>query len=148
MRNIMKYDKFKYILNVIKGYNAKIQRISDFIEKEVCTDSYCFVDVGEELVNTLTSMLADEFDCWYYISSPSLNINDLVEGNIKKTYEDNIPENRWWDKSSRKWDNDIEYWLYEDTKKIYIGGKEVPIETEGQFYDYLVTQLLDKELKK
>ena len=148
MRNIMKYDKFKYILNVIKDYNAKIQRISDFIEKEVCTDSYCFVNVGEELVNTLTSMLADEFDCWYYISSPSLNINDLVEGNIKKTYEDNIPENRWWDKSSRKWDNDIEYWLYEDTKKIYIGGKEAPIETEGQFYDYLVTQLLDKELKK
>ena len=144
----MKYEKFKYILNVIKDYNAKIERISDFMESEVCTDSYCFINVGEELINTLTGMLADEFDCWYYISSPSLSINDLAEGNIKKTYEDNVPENRWWDKSSRRWDNDIEYWLYEDTKKIYIGGKEVPIDTEGQFYDYLVTQLLDKKLKK
>ena len=144
----MKYEKFKYILNVIKDYNSKIERISDFMESEVCTDSYCFINVGEELINTLTGMLADEFDCWYYISSPSLSINDLAEGNIKKTYEDNVPENRWWDKSSRRWDNDIEYWLYEDTKKIYIGGKEVPIDTEGQFYDYLVTQLLDKKLKK
>ena len=149
MDNIMKYDKFKYILNVIKDYNAKMDRISDFMEKEVCTDSYCMINVGEELVSTLTSMLADEFDCWYYIgSTPDINWEILVNGKPIEMKEIEPTPNEWWNKSRRRWDNDIEYWLYEDNKKIYIGGKEVPIETEGQFYDYLVTQLLDKKLKK
>ena len=149
MRDIMKYDKFKYILNVIKNYNEKIERISDFMEKEVCTDSYCMINVGGELINTLTSMLADEFDCWYYISSGNINLETLVEGKIPGVNREiEPPVNEWWDSSKGRWENDIEYWLYEDNKKIIIEGKEVPIETEGQFYDYLVTQLLDKNKKE
>ena len=148
MSNIMEYDKFKHILKVIKEYNAKMERISDFMEKEVCTDSYCMINVGEELVNTLTSMLADEFDCWYYTGFPSISMTDLIDGNIKEPYEERVPENKWWDKSFRKWDNDIEYWLYEDNKSIFIKGKEVSIGTEGQLYDYLVEQLLDKNKEK
>lgn len=147
MRAIMKYDKFKFILNTIKEYKEKVERISDFMEKEVCTDSYCMINVGEELVNVLTSMLADEFDCWYY-AGPSVSMTDLIDGKIKKSCEESTPENKWWNKSYRRWDNDIEYWLYEENKKIYIKGKEIPIDTEGQFYDYLVGQVLDKNKEK
>lgn len=149
MREIMKYAKFKHILNVIKEHNAKIERISDFMEKEVCTDSYCMVNIGEELVTTLTSMLADEFDCWYYIcTAPKIEIKDLFEGKPVQYIKEEPEINEWWEKSNRRWENDIEYWLYEDNKKIVVNGKEVPIDTEGQFYDYLVTQLLDKNLNK
>ena len=148
MKELMKYDKFKYILNVVKGYQNKIERISDFMEKEVCTDSYCIINVGDELVSTLTSMLADEFDCWYFLgSAPAVNWEILVNGQPAELKEIEPTPNEWW-KSSRRWDNDIEYWLYEDDKKIVVDGKEVPIETEGQFYDYLVTQFLDKNKKE
>ena len=52
---------------------------------------------------------------------------------------------RWWDKKVRLWENDIEYWLYEDHKKIEINGKDIPIKTLKQFYKYLVKYCVDKK---
>ena len=145
-KQIMPFEKFEYIINQIKKYEEKRDRISDFLEKEMCGNHYCLFNVGEDLQSTIIHMLADEFDCWYEIwINPE--VNDLREelGLKRDERRDGI---QWWDSSVRLWENDIEYWLYEDSKKIEIDGKEVPINTLREFYDYLVTYCVDKKKDK
>lgn len=155
MKQIMPFEKFEYIMKQIQEYEAKRGRISDFLEKELCSDSFCLFNVGEDLLTTVTSMLADEFNCWYNIYTGSKveevnkSLNEiskgwqelLKNGSIKQESDSPV----WWNPKVRRWDNDIEYWLYEDNKRIVINEKEIPIETLPEFYDYLVKYCVDKK---
>ena len=142
---IMSFDKFKYIMSQIKEYEEKREKISDFLEKEVCSDSYCTFNVGNDLVTTLTSMLADHFNCWYQISlNPSFDAFKK-EFNITEEEVKDSTTPKWWDKSCRRWDNDIEYWLYERNKVITVNDKDIPIKTLKQFYKYLIKYCVDKK---
>lgn len=119
----MPFEKFEAIMTTIMEFDKKRERISDFMEKEISTSTYCICDVGSEVETALISLLADEFKCWYGKNS---------EKGLCK----------WWE-STRNDENDIEYWLYgfiheEDKKCIYDKeGNEIKIRTLKEFYDYL-----------
>ena len=130
MLNIMSYGRFKKIMETIINYDKKIERISDFMEKEIAEDSYCFITLGRDVQQALINTLADEFNCWYSLSEK--------------------PISHWWanDKNYGA-ENDISWWLYTDpeSRVIYIQGKEVRVKTLPKFYDYLVESYMDKKLK-
>ena len=127
----------------ILEFQKKSEKIGDFINKELFIDSKGFFSVGDDLIVTLCCMLADEFNCWYQTSTnPSINQLKEAMGLEKDEREEGT---RWWDKKVRLWENDIEYWLYEDHKKIEINGKNIPIKTLKQFYKYLVKYCVDKK---
>ena len=127
----------------ILEFQKKSEKIGDFINKELFIDSKGFFSVGDDLIVTLCCMLADEFNCWYQTSTnPSINQLKEAMGLEKDEREEGT---RWWDKKVRLWENDIEYWLYEDHKKIEINGKDIPIKTLKQFYKYLVKYCVDKK---
>lgn len=145
MSNVMPFEKFEFIMTEIINYNSKSERISDFMQKEMCSDSYCYFDVGSGLLSVLISILADEFNCWFkHEYNPTLGMIRKELGLPVDEKEDtDFP--KWWDSHARSWDNDIEYWLYETPKSIKINDKEIPIKTLKEFYDYLVTYCVDKK---
>lgn len=145
MKSVMPFEKFKFILDTIKNYEEKRDKISTFFEEELCSDSWCLFTVGEDLQHALSCLLADEFNCWY-----STDYNPAVD-ELKKELGVEVCEKeqsstpKWWDNKVRSWENDIEYWLYEDSKKIIIDGEEIPIGTVKDFYNYLVKYCVDKK---
>lgn len=147
-RQIMPFEKFEYIMKQLQAYEEKRNRISDFFEEELCTDSWCLFNVGEELTDSLTCLLADEFNCWYHVELTPIATEALKElQELTKQTESKKDSDRptWWDKSIRRWDNDIEYWLFEEHKVITIEGEDIPIGTLREFYDYLVKYCVDKK---
>ena len=126
-KELMPLAKFKTIMETIIELVEKRDRISDFLEKEVCTDSWCFVTVGSELETTLMNLLADEFECWY---------------STKETPE----EYDWWNKEAdpyRGFENDIENYIYmvpDRPYEIKIREKEYHIQSIEELYDFLVEQ--------
>ena len=147
MSGVMTFEEFKYIMNQIKAHSDKMERVSDFFEKELCTDSWCLVNVGEDLANTLCCMLADHFNCWW----GDIEVTEANKIKVDQMLQDmGLPKSNpysrdWWLPNVRRYDNDIEYWLYEDNKKVTIDGKEVPIDTLEQFYNYLITYCVDRK---
>lgn len=141
----MPFKKFKYIMKQIQQYEKKRDKISDFFEDEICTDSWCYINFGENIVDTLVCLLADHFNCWYQSNwNPSIDtLKNEFKVNVEKKKESHVT--KWWDKSFRRWENDIEYFLYEENKQITINGEEVPIKTLNQFYKYLVKYCVDKK---
>lgn len=130
MLNIMSYGRFKKIMETIINYDKKIERISDFMEKEVAEDSYCFITLGRDVQTALINTLADEFNCWYSLSEK--------------------PISHWWANNKNYGsENDISWWLYTDPENrvIYIQGKEVRVKTLPKFYDYLVESYMNKKLE-
>ena len=125
---LMDFERFKYIMTVIQDFDRKREKVSDFFEENLCTSSFCYVDYGCELQNTLINMLADEFDCWYDTGAPFLG-------------HENDKSKEWWEARFNGWSNDIEYWLYDakpDNKSITINNNEVSINTLEEFYEYLI----------
>lgn len=147
MSEVMTFEEFKYIMNQIKAHSDKMERVSDFFEKELCTDSWCLVNVGEDLANTLCCMLADHFSCWW----GDIEVTEVNKIKVDQMLQDmGLPKSNpysrdWWLPNVRRYDNDIEYWLYEDNKKVTIDGKEIPIDTLEQFYNYLITYCVDRK---
>ena len=145
MTEVMPFGEFKYIMEQIQAHSEKLGRLSDFFEKELCTDSWCIVNVGEKLSNILCCMLADHFNCWWEINDTGAQ--EKVNGILESM---GLPPSKgfsreWWDETKRRYDNDIEYWLYEENKKIVIDGEEIPIETLEEFYNYLISHCVDKK---
>lgn len=129
MIDVMSYDRFKKIMEIIINYDEKLKRVSDFMEKEIAEDSYCFVTLGRDIQSTLINMLADEFDCWYSTTGK--------------------PISHWWyNEMNYGADNDISWWLYSDKgyKKITVNGVEIDLETLPKFYDYLLESYMNKKL--
>ena len=122
---LMPFPKFKYIMNKLIGFRDKKEKISDFYEKEIMTDSFCFVTLGAEVESALVNLLADEFECWYSFDKDVSNFN-------------------WWETEGYKgYENDIENWLYtisRDPKTVTINGNEIPIDSLEELYEFLVNQ--------
>lgn len=122
---VMPFEKFERIMNTLIKFKDKREKISDFIETEIATASFCVCDIGNDLETTLTSLLADEFKCWFGKHSES-------DGTCE-----------WWKYHEYGLDNDIEYWLYGslsgDEKKVVYDkdGTEIDITDLKDFYRYL-----------
>ena len=130
MKKLMSYEKFKFIMNILQEFINKRDRISDFFEKELMEDSFCFVTYGMDVERALVALLADEFDCWY-------------------SFKEDMKEFNWWTSEHHYgMENDIEDWLYpinnEEGKSIEINGKKIDITSLESFYDFLVSQYNEK----
>lgn len=142
---VMPLEEFKFIMNQIKDHSDKIERVSNFFEKELCSDSWCLFNIGDDLANTLCCMLADHFNCWWVVEDKGAK--EKVDNMLASM---GLPPSKgcsleWWDTSKRHYENDIEYWLYEDSKRITVEGKEISIETLEELYDYLIKYCVDKK---
>ena len=128
MKQLMSFDKFKHIMNVLIEFQQKKDRISDFFEKELTEDSWCIFTVGNTVEDALINLLADEFECWY-------------------SFKDDMKDYVWWT-SERAYgmENDIETWLYslDEHKSITVNEKEIDISSIESFYDFLVSQYKEK----
>lgn len=122
---LMSFPKFKFIMNKLIEFRDKREKVSNFFEKEIMTDSFCFVTLGSEVESALVNLLADEFECWYSFDKDISNFN-------------------WWETEGYKgYENDIENWLYtisRDTKTVIINGNEIPIDSLEELYEFLVNQ--------
>ena len=130
-KELMSAEKFIVIMNTLIEHQANKNRISDFFEKELMKDSWCFLTFGNELEDTIVHMLADEFDCWFIFT-------DFENKELPCT---------WWDGENHYgYGNDIEEWLYsmDDKKVITVNGVEHDVTDLGVFYDYLVEQYNEK----
>ena len=128
MKELMPYDKFKYIMEVILEFQQKRDRVSDFFEKELMEDSWCLITFGTPIESALISMLADEFDCWY-------------------SFKEKVEEFDWWREPKYcGMENDIETWLYslDEQKSITVNGREIDISSVESLYDYLVSSYKEK----
>ena len=118
----MTFDKFEVIMETIQKFINKKEKFADFLETEICTDSYCMVNFGYEIEEVLISLLADEFKCWY-----SFREND------DKNYN-------WWENRTAI-ENDIENFFYKisnEQQVIEVDGKTFVIKTIKDLYDYLI----------
>lgn len=127
---LMSFPKFKFIMNKLVEIRDKKERISDFFEKELMTDSFCYITLGAQIEDALISLLADEFECWY-------------------SFDKNVKDYIWWNEglSYRNFENDIENWLYtisDDPKTVTVNGNEIPIDSLEELYEFLVNQATGK----
>ena len=125
MKEPMSFEKFKAIMNVIIAFNEKQDKFSKFIEEEISTSTFCVVDFGSEVENTLINLLADEFNCWYSFKD--------------RDYD-------WWNDSFGI-ENDIEAWLYnisDEPKTVTVNNIERNIDSLESFYEFLVEQYNEK----
>lgn len=124
-KELMSLEKFKYIMETIEKGILQRNKISDFMEKELCTDSWCLFNVGTPVEGCLISMLADEFKCWY-------------------SYKDNTSF-EWWN-SRQGIENDIENYFYSLQEKPYslvMNNKKFIIDTIEDLYNFLVAQYIE-----
>lgn len=124
-KELMPFEKFKAIMNILINFKEQKDRISDFFEKELMRDSWCLLTVGNEVESALINLLADEFECWY-------SFHEKPE-----VYD-------WWDtaKKYRGFENDIENWLYsiDDIKTVILNEEEIDITSIESLYEFLVKQ--------
>ena len=119
------FEKFERIMNTLIEFKNKREKISDFIESEIATSSFCVCDIGNDIENVIANLLADEFKCWYG----------------KHSETDGTCE--WWKYREYGLANDIEYWLYgslsmDEEKVVYDkDGTEIDITSLENFYKYL-----------
>ena len=45
---VMPFEKFERIMNTLIKFKDKRERISDFVEKEIATASFCVCDIGTD----------------------------------------------------------------------------------------------------
>lgn len=133
--DLMPFEKFKHIMSALIEFRDKKERISDFFEHEMMTDSYCYLTLGSDVESSLINMLADEFECWYTFNKEAPKIYD------------------WWNKGYYYgFENDIENWMYtitEEPKTVTVNGNEIPLDSLEELYEFLVNQATGKyNLKK
>ena len=127
-KELMSLDKFKAIISTLLEFQEKRDRVSNFFEKEIMKDSWCMITFGTEIEDTLVSLLADEFECWY-------------------SFKKDVKEFDWWrNQKFRGFENDIENWLYtlDEEKAVYVNDKKIDITSIESLYDYLVSSYKEK----
>ena len=58
----MEFELFDKIYNIILKHNQQRDKISDFIEDNLCTDSYVIFNYGDDIVDLLVELLVKEFN--------------------------------------------------------------------------------------
>ena len=71
----MNYYKFKKHINTIKNTLKKEKRVSDCIQKNLSTSTYCIVDICNDVIKILIDLLADYYDC-------NFEIQDVLDNDI------------------------------------------------------------------
>lgn len=135
-REVMSFEKFKYIMEALISIAKKREKITDFFEAELCNDSWAIFNFAENLDDILMNLLADEFNCWYETWAKN-------EGETEKQTAE------WW-KAKNKYnlkENDISYWLYsyEEKKIITVNGEDIDVTSLEDFYNYLIKYCIDKK---
>ena len=139
-REVMSFEKFKYIIENILKIQERREKIADFFEAELCTGSWAMFDFAENIDDMLIHLLADEFNCWYATWS-------------RNKGEEETQTTEWWNDKNKYnlQENDIEYWLYgslnEEKKIITVDGKDIDITSIEDFYNYLINYCLDRNKK-
>ena len=126
--NLMSFEKFKAIIDILLEFQAKRDKISDFFENEIMKGSFCAMTFGSEVEDALVSLLADEFDCWY-------------------TFRSEVKEFDWWRSPAyRGFENEIENWLYsiDEEKAIWVNDKKIDVSSVESLYEYLVSSYKEK----
>lgn len=125
-KDLMPFEKFKAIMNILVDFQNQKDRISKFFEKEVMADSWCLITLGSNVESALINLLADEFECWYsFHASPEVF--------------------DWWNSTDRYtgFENDIENWLYtisDEPKTVTLNNEEISIDSIEELYEFLVKQ--------
>ena len=130
-KELMSLEKFKYIMETIEEGIKQRDRISTFMEKELCTDSWCLFNVGTPMENCLIGLLADEFKCWYSLKEEK-------------------PKFEWWN-STNSIENNIENYFYSLQEKPYtlvMNNKKFIIDTIEDLYNFLVAQYIEIHKEK
>lgn len=123
MEKLMSYEKFKYLMELLLDFQKKKDKISDFFEKELMEESFCFITFGNPIEAALINLIADEFNCWYSFRK---EVKDFVWWTHEKNYN---------------FENEIESWLFslDEEKAVWINDKKIDISSIESLYDYLVT---------
>lgn len=128
MKEVMSFEKFKSIMEVLIAFQAKREKVSDFIEKEICDSSFCICTFGYEIENALVCLLADQFNCWYSFREK------------RDVYD-------WWNSANHyDMENEIEGWLYsmQEVKEITLVKdnveRKIDVTSLESFYNYLVEE--------
>lgn len=81
------FKTFEHVIQVIKDHDNFNRNFSKFLEQNICTDSYCYVDIGRELQKTLIELLCDIFKIPKNVEHIGNDIEWwLYEGADKKIY--------------------------------------------------------------
>ena len=61
----MEFEKFKrYITNIQNTYE-KEELLSKCIEQHVAKNSFCIVNISDDVISSLVEILADYYDCYF-----------------------------------------------------------------------------------
>ena len=55
------FKTFEHVIKVIKDHDCFNRKFSEFLEQNICTESYCMATTGRELQNALIDLLCDIF---------------------------------------------------------------------------------------
>lgn len=144
MEDLYSFERFKRIIKVIQEFDEKQKKIEDFFEKELMS-SWCMMNYGQNIVEHLIYILADEYNCWYPAREDYLDFED-GQFVTKKRKERN---KEWWNTEGIYYaGNDISWWLYEapeGEKVIEVDGVEHDLTDLMDFHKYLLGNLKRQE---
>lgn len=117
----MKFEKFKKCIESIEHTYEKEETVSKCIEQNLATNTFCIVNISEEVISSLEEMLADYYDCYY-------EILNHTENDIS-----------WWLNAEER----VVYIQNEDGKET-----EIHLEDVYAFWKYLEDNLKQKKTNK
>lgn len=119
----MEFEKFKKHIDRLLLTREREEKLSDCIEENLSTSTYCIVDIAGDVCTSVEELLADHYDCYYEILGHKEN--DIS----------------WW------------VYEDADKRKIYIkekDGKEktIDLSTIEKFWEYLEENRKKKKAEK
>ena len=69
----MEFVKFEKHINTIKNTLEKEKEVSDCIQKNLSTSTYCIVDISNEVIDSIIELLADYYDCYFDLLNSKSN---------------------------------------------------------------------------
>lgn len=67
MGRIMEFETFKKHINRLLLTREKEEKLSDCIEENLASSTYCIVDIAGDVCTSVEELLADYYDCQYEI---------------------------------------------------------------------------------
>lgn len=117
----MEFEKFKKYIESIEHTYEKEEAVSKCIEENLATNTFCIVNISEDVISSLEEMLADYYDCYY-------EILNHTENDIS-----------WWLNTEER----IIYTKNEDGEEV-----ELHLEDIYSFWKYLEDELKNKKCNK